>query len=205
MHQIADWLGSLGMSEYALRFAEKRIDFSVLPDLTDKGLGKLGVVFGDRRKILRAIIASFMLMAIAGTAVAGALEDGYSALNEGDYTTALQLFRPLANEGNVAARKAIAIINDYCLHADKGNGLAQFSLGFIYERGLGLPQDYVRAHMWFSLAAAQGTKGAAEWRERLATRMSPTQIAEAQKLAREWKPKPEQQILPRKKPKYACS
>jgi len=190
MHQIADWLGSLGMSEYALRFAEKRIDFSVLPDLTDQGLGKLGVVFGDRRKILRAIIASFMLMAIAGTAVAGALEDGYSALNEGDYTTALQLFRPLANEGNVAARKAIAIINDYCLHADKGNGLAQFSLGFIYERGLGLPQDYVRAHMWFSLAAAQGTKGAAEWRERLTARMSPAQITEAQKLASEWKPKP---------------
>ena len=164
MHQIADWLGNLGMSEYALRFAEKRIDFSILPDLTDQNLGKLGVVFGDRRKILRAIIASLMLIAVAGTAVAGALEDGYSALNEGDYTTALQLFRPLANEGNVAARKAIAIINDYCLHADKGNGLAQFSLGFIYERGLGLPQDYVRAHMWFSLAAAQGTKGAAEWR-----------------------------------------
>ena len=55
MHQIADWLGNLGMPEYALRFAEKRIDFSVLPDLTDQGLEKLGVVLGDRRKMLRAI------------------------------------------------------------------------------------------------------------------------------------------------------
>jgi hypothetical protein len=55
MQQIADWLEKLGMSEYAQRFAENRIDFSVLPDLTDHDLEKLGVVLGDRRKILRAI------------------------------------------------------------------------------------------------------------------------------------------------------
>jgi class 3 adenylate cyclase len=53
--QIADWLKKLGMSEYAERFAENRIDFSVLPDLTDQDLDKLGVVLGDRRKMLRAI------------------------------------------------------------------------------------------------------------------------------------------------------
>ena len=57
MQQIADWLEKLGMSEYAQRFAENRIDFSVLPDLTDQDLEKLGVVLGDRRKILRAIAA----------------------------------------------------------------------------------------------------------------------------------------------------
>jgi class 3 adenylate cyclase len=55
MQQIADWLESLGMSEYAQRFAENRIDFSVLPDLTDQDLKELGVLLGDRRKILRAI------------------------------------------------------------------------------------------------------------------------------------------------------
>src|SRR6516165_3410484 len=55
MQQIADWLEKLGMSEYAQRFAENRIDFSVLPDLTDQDLEKLGVVLGDRRKMLRAI------------------------------------------------------------------------------------------------------------------------------------------------------
>src|ERR1700730_14898613 len=53
--QIADWLQKLGMSEYAQRFAENRIDLSVLPDLTDQDLEKMGVVLGDRRKILRAI------------------------------------------------------------------------------------------------------------------------------------------------------
>src|ERR1700681_2732103 len=56
MQQIADWLKNLGMSEYAERFAENRIDLSVLPDLTDHDLEKLGVLLGDRRKMLRAIV-----------------------------------------------------------------------------------------------------------------------------------------------------
>jgi SAM (Sterile alpha motif) domain-containing protein len=55
MHEIAEWLGKLGMAEYAQRFVENRIDFSVLPDLTDQDLKDIGVVLGDRRKILRAI------------------------------------------------------------------------------------------------------------------------------------------------------
>src|SRR6202043_53524 len=55
MQQIAAWLKKLGMSEYAERFAENRIDFSVLRDLTDQDLKDLGVVLGDRRKMLRAI------------------------------------------------------------------------------------------------------------------------------------------------------
>src|SRR5271169_6612119 len=55
MQQIADWLEKLGLSEYAARFAENRIDFSVLRDLTDQDLKDLGIVLGDRRKMLRAI------------------------------------------------------------------------------------------------------------------------------------------------------
>ena len=55
MREIAEWLDKLGMSEYAQRFAENRIDFSVLHDLDDQDLKELGVVLGDRRKILRAI------------------------------------------------------------------------------------------------------------------------------------------------------
>ena len=55
MQQIAEWLEKLGVSEYAQRFAENRIDFSVLRDLTDQDLKDLGVVLGDRRKMLRAI------------------------------------------------------------------------------------------------------------------------------------------------------
>jgi class 3 adenylate cyclase/tetratricopeptide (TPR) repeat protein len=55
MRQIADWLKKLGMAEYARRFVENRIDLSVLPDLTDQDLEKMGVLLGDRRKMLRAI------------------------------------------------------------------------------------------------------------------------------------------------------
>jgi class 3 adenylate cyclase/tetratricopeptide (TPR) repeat protein len=52
---IAEWLASLGLSEYAHRFAENYIDARVLPDLTDQDLKELGVPIGHRRKILRAI------------------------------------------------------------------------------------------------------------------------------------------------------
>src|SRR5215468_10431637 len=57
MQQITDWLEKLGMSEYAQRFADNDIDFSILGDLTDQDLKDLGVAsLGHRRKILRAIV-----------------------------------------------------------------------------------------------------------------------------------------------------
>jgi class 3 adenylate cyclase/predicted ATPase len=55
MEQIADWLEKRGMSEYTQRFIENHIDLSVLPDLTEEDLEKLGVLLGDRRKMLRWI------------------------------------------------------------------------------------------------------------------------------------------------------
>ena len=55
MQQIEDWLGKLGMSEYAQRFAENGIDVSVLRHLTDQDLKDSGVLLGHRRKMLAAI------------------------------------------------------------------------------------------------------------------------------------------------------
>ena len=55
MQQIADWLEKLGLAEYAQRFADNAIDFSVIRDLTERDLKDLGVLLGHRRKILRAI------------------------------------------------------------------------------------------------------------------------------------------------------
>src|SRR5215468_2477466 len=56
MQQIADWLEKLGLSEYGQRFAENDIDFTILSDLTDQDLEKIGVAsLGHRRKLLRAI------------------------------------------------------------------------------------------------------------------------------------------------------
>jgi class 3 adenylate cyclase len=55
MGSIAEWLASLGLSEYAQLFARNGIDRSVLRDLTDQDLKDLGVLLGHRRKMLRAI------------------------------------------------------------------------------------------------------------------------------------------------------
>jgi uncharacterized protein len=63
----------------------------------------------------------------------------------------------------------------------------------MYRDGQGVPQNYVAAHMWFNLAAVRGgigDKDTAKNRDTVAAKMSPAQIAEAQKLAREWKPTP---------------
>ena len=52
---VASWLRSLGLEQYEATFRDNAIDDSVLPDLTDQDLEKLGVLLGHRRKLLRAI------------------------------------------------------------------------------------------------------------------------------------------------------
>jgi len=71
---------------------------------------------------------------------------------------------------------------------------AQTNLGFMYQSGRGVTQDYVQAHMWYSLAAARLPPGeardmAASNRDQIKKLMTPAQVAEAQRLAREWKSK----------------
>jgi uncharacterized protein len=73
------------------------------------------------------------------------------------------------------------------LRADSFSG-SQINLGFLYLRGHGVPQDYVQAHMWFNLAAVRFPRAPAV-RDFVARKMTPAQIEEAQKLARESKPK----------------
>jgi hypothetical protein len=77
--------------------------------------------------------------------------------------------------------------------AAQGEALAQYGLGTMYERGRGVAQDFVQAHMWMNLAASRvngdNQKLYAEARDMVARKMTPSQIAEAQRLAREWKPK----------------
>ena len=55
MKDVAEWLASLDLGEYAQRFAENGIDLSVICDLTENDLKELGVLLGHRRKMLRAI------------------------------------------------------------------------------------------------------------------------------------------------------
>ena len=76
--------------------------------------------------------------------------------------------------------------------AEQGFAEAQYSLGTMYYLGKGVPKDFVLAYKWYNLAAAQGNKNATKLRDDIATKMIPSQIAEAQKLARIFKPKEEQ-------------
>lgn len=114
-----------------------------------------------------AVTALILVLSLGVIADAGPLEDAAAAVKKRDYTTAVRLIRPLAEQGNATA---------------------QYNLGLFYDNGLGVPQDRVRAHMWLNLAAMQGREGAAALRDLVARLMTPTQVAEAQKLAREWKP-----------------
>ena len=75
------------------------------------------------------------------------------------------------------------------LAADQGDASAQITLGLRYDDGRGVPQDYVLAHMWLSLASAGGNADAQKHRSIIASKMTPAQISEAQRLAYAWKPK----------------
>ena len=70
--------------------------------------------------------------------------------------------------------------------AREGRGEALYNLGLAYSTGQGVGVDMVAAHKWFNLAAVRGVEAAKTWRNQLAAEMAPTQIAEAQRLAREW-------------------
>jgi len=73
--------------------------------------------------------------------------------------------------------------------AEQGLVPAQCNLGAIIEAGDGVLKDLVAAYMWRNLAAAQGDRSAVLGRNALEKIMTPAQIAEAQKLSREWTPK----------------
>jgi TPR repeat protein len=70
--------------------------------------------------------------------------------------------------------------------AKQGRADALYNLGLAYSTGQGVSVDYVAAHKWFNLAALRGSDEAKAWRAQISREMAPSQIAEAQRLAREW-------------------
>ena len=72
--------------------------------------------------------------------------------------------------------------------AEQRNALAFAKLGMMYERGRGVPQSLIEAHMWYNLSAAYGEKRAAESRDTIASRMTRSQIVEAEERAKKWAP-----------------
>jgi uncharacterized protein len=117
---------------------------------------------------------------------------------------AIRLYRLAAEQGNAHAQDALGFAyqsgvgaqRDYSeaakwfrKAAEQDSIDAQFNLGEMYELGNGVSQDYVLAYMWFTLVASHGTRPyATRARDRVAQQMTPDQIAQAERLAREWKP-----------------
>ena len=120
-----------------------------------------------------------------------------------DFAAAVLWYRKAAEQGNAGAQFLLGsmyaigegVSQDFAAAlpwfrkaAEQGNAGAQLGLGLMYDNGHGVRQDYVQAHMWFNLSGAQGDADAIKKRDAVAAKMTPAQIAEAQKLAREWKP-----------------
>jgi len=119
-----------------------------------------------------------------------------------DSKEALKWYRLAADRGDPAAQFNLGVMYDkgdgvpqddkeaiqwYRLAADQGTPSAQLNLGFMYDKGNGVPQNYVQAYMWYSLAGASGSAKGPNNRDLIVPKMTPTQIAEAQRLTREWK------------------
>ena len=126
-----------------------------------------------------------------------------------DYAQAVVWYRKAADQGNAVAQNNLGFMYDqglgvardyaqavvwYRKAADQGDAAAQNNLRRMYDHGHGVPQDYAQAHMWYNLAASHAEdvatrEMAVKNRDRVAAKMTPTQIAEAQRMASEWKPK----------------
>jgi len=141
----------------------------------------------------------------------GAMYDNDQGVPQ-DYAEAARWYRRAAEQGHADAQFNLAVIyyfyfqgqaRDYAeaarwyrRAAEQGHAEAQAVLGLVYLFGHGVSQDYVQAYMWLELGALRLPPGidydeAVNARDVVATRMTPLQIDEAQRLAREWKPKPE--------------
>jgi TPR repeat protein len=128
-----------------------------------------------------------------------------------DYAEAMKWFRQAADKGDIASQRYLGFMyaegqgvpsNDvesfkwYGRAAEQGDADAANNLGVMYSDGRGAPKDLVEAHKWFALAAMRYPASEQKNRDtaqknvdKLAKKMTPAEIAQAQKLAREWKPK----------------
>jgi uncharacterized protein len=120
-----------------------------------------------------------------------------------DYVAAMAWYRKAADQRNAEAQHMIGLLYDeglgvpqdyghavrwYRRSANQGSWRGQFGLGHMYNFGRGVTQDHVQAYMWLTLVVAVEPMYRLDLNY-IAAKMTPAQIAEAQKLAREWKPK----------------
>lgn len=118
-----------------------------------------------------------------------------------DHAQAVTWYRKAAEQGDAMAQlvlggayyDGIGVPQDYTQFlywyrkaAEQGYAAAQTALGLTYAEGKGVPQDYVEAYKWVTLGAMTGDRWAVEKRDEVAQKLSPSQLAKGQRLAREW-------------------
>jgi TPR repeat protein len=153
-------------------------------------------------QIARLLGGAVIAALLPGAAIAGALEECLAAFDRQDYAAALQLCRPLAEQGDAHAQTRLAgmYYNGQSVQRDYGEAAswvrkaaeqdyapAQKYLGIMYWNGQGVPQDAILAYMWLNLAATHEPDAAGD-RDEAASQMTPDEVAKAQRLTREWKP-----------------
>ena len=146
------------------------------------------------------IAAALLSLTLPSSVAAQDFDRGVSALDDGDYPTALREFSLAAEQGFASAQNNLGVMYEnglgvpqnyaeaarlYRLAAEQGDASAQYNLGVMYGNGQGLPQNYQLAYMWFSRAAAKGVERAASARDKAAGNMTPEQIGRAQQLSAE--------------------
>jgi len=153
------------------------------------------------RKHFRIWLIALALWAGSVMVVLADFQAGVEAYESGDYGAAFREFRLSAEQGLAEAQLNLGVMYDYGrgvaqdykeavrwfqAAAEQGYTRAQSLLGVMYGNGRGVLNDNVTAHMWFSIAAANGSKTGSDNRVIIEKKMTPSQIAEAQKMAREW-------------------
>jgi hypothetical protein len=84
------------------------------------------------------------------------------------------------------ARFEVLDVEGGMLGEANASGDVLFQLGMMYSTGSSVPADYVTAHKWFNLAAMRGNREASRLRREIAEQMSESEIAAAQRAARDW-------------------
>ena len=153
------------------------------------------------------LIATAVSVSAAPPAHAGALGRATAAYTHGDYVRAARELSVLAARGSPRAQGLLGFLYEhgfgvpqaydaaadlYMQASEQGDPFAQAMLGLMYDKGHGLPRDVILAYKWLDLAAAR-TRGKerdayARFRDALASKMSPDEIAVGQRLALNWTP-----------------
>jgi TPR repeat protein len=150
---------------------------------------------------MRKAISILLLVFVGSSAWSEDLKDG------SDPSGVIKYFQPYADKGNVNAQLTLGstyysgkfVPQDYTkavkwfrLAAQQGDATAENFLGLMYLNGQGVPENLLLAHMWSNLAAASGKEvmilkrdDLTQMRDKLASQMTPQQVAEAQKMAQD--------------------